>query len=97
MDFDKDIKTECFDSTVVVCDKPCWLFSIIGISAQSTSKVLTVRDGVLLAAPVKMILYCSLYNNPVIIFNYPVYFKNGLYLQFATTMAVAIVQYKNEY
>jgi hypothetical protein len=96
MELDKDIKLDCFQASGIVTNSPCWLFSIVGSSSSATSVILTVRDGILEASLAKMILYCSLSCNPAIVFNQPVYFKNGLYLQFATGVNAANVQYKEE-
>jgi hypothetical protein len=94
MDLEKSIRVECFTVSAIVCREPCWLFSIIGCSSQTTSAILTVRDGILAVALAKMLLYCSCYSNPVVVFNQPVYFKNGLYLDFGSGVSAVTVQYK---
>lgn len=96
MVLDTDIRLDCFTSTVVVCSTPCWLYAIIGVSSATTAKILTVRDGVLAAALARLILYCSVYNNPIAIFEAPIYFKNGLYLDFGLNVDAAMVQWKKE-
>ncbi|KKN25077.1 hypothetical protein LCGC14_0888600 [marine sediment metagenome] len=97
MDYDKDIKIGYFVASVVLSTNPCWLFSLVVMSQQTTAKVLTVRNGDNTSAPIILKVYASLYDNPVIVFNQPIYFNKGLYLEFGTNIAAVTVQYKPEY
>lgn len=97
MELDKKIQTEYLTASGLVCAKPCWLFAVIAGSTQTTAKVLTIRDGSVVTDDIKMKLYCSVYNNPAVVFAMPVYFKKGLYLEFATNVDFAFVQYTTEY
>lgn len=97
MEADLDIKFELFSGNVVVCDKPCLVYAIIAESNESAGKSLTIRDGVDDKALMKLVLYGSIYAESIIIFQEPIKFKKGLYLEFQTGMDYAMVQYKSDY
>jgi hypothetical protein len=96
MDLDKTIKLEYFTASGIVTDKPCWLMGIIVGVTDVTSGYLVLRDGSLSTAPIKSTLYGNYSGEPVVILNTPIFFKNGLYIEFASNITNVSVQYKHE-
>lgn len=97
MPIDLDIKFELFTKSCVVCDKPCWVYAIIGQSSSGIAKTLTVRDGLNNSAPAKLIVFGVVYDEPIIILKHLIRFKRGLYLSLEALMDYAMVQYKPDH
>jgi len=91
------IQTAFVLASGLITDKPCWLFSVICTESSTTPKSLYLRDGLVDGTPIILMLPAVVYGNGVAIFNYPVRFKNGLYLVFDSGLETAFVQFLPDY
>ncbi|GAI35041.1 unnamed protein product [marine sediment metagenome] len=92
-----DIKCEYFSGSCVVSKKPCWIYSIIATEVTTAVKAVTLRNGRLVTSPIKLKGQSSAYDAFIAIFQVPIYFSNGLYLQFEVGLDSVTLQYKPEY
>lgn len=94
---DPDIKTDLCTASKLVCDKPCWLYSIIFTAGSSNQNIYIVRDGFSIADKAKINKDIYKYNTVPVVFQYPMRFNKGLYIEFNTNGYRVFVQYKTDF
>lgn len=92
-----DIQTKRITTHGLICDRPCWVFCLIGVSYQSTSSLLNVHDGRTDDDPIKLDLSPSQAGSDIMVFNTPVYFPKGIYVKFAENGYSCFAQFVPEY
>lgn len=80
----EDIKTTRLTASGILSDKPCWLFAIVGNSYATTSSLIRIYDGRSTSGKNIMDLSGSQYGSDIVVLNSPIFFKDGIYAEFAT-------------
>jgi hypothetical protein len=93
MDEPRLIRTPRQTATGAISKKPGFLYSICGIGIAETSNVYTIYDGHSTAGEVKMRLVAGSYDSDFRLFACPMYFTQGLYVEFTTNGEEVTVQY----
>ena len=94
---DPDIVTDSMAASKLVCEKPCWLYSLLLSEVAAPCAVFTFYDNTVASGEVRLKLYVPGYQTLPVVFKHPVRFKRGFYLEFTTSGAFASVQYKPDY
>lgn len=95
---DESIKFELFEASTLVCNNPCWVYSIIIAEDDAVgAKALKVYDGFSSTDKLKVVLYAWSYIAPVLVLQKPIRFEKGLYLEFGTNLNYAMIQYRPDY
>lgn len=92
-----DIKTERITASGLLCDRPCWLYSLIGNDYANTESLMNVYNGRDTGGIIVLDLSGSKYGSDIVIFNIPVYFPKGVYVNFTTNGYSCFAQFIPEY
>jgi len=94
MEFNKeDIQTKLLTASGLITDRPAWVFSTVAEDYESTSSVIVLYSGRGTNGEIKFYLAPTKYNSDVMVFNSPVFFKDGIYADFAANGHSIFVQY----
>ena len=94
MDFKlEDIQTKLLTASGLITDRPAWVFSIIAEDYDSTTALITIYSGRSTGGEAKLALSAGYYSDGDIIFNMPVFFKDGIYVDFTSNGHSCFVQY----
>lgn len=94
---DKSILTKDLIISGLICDKPCWLYSLSVSEVSAAYGQFVFYDNNAASGKVRLRIYVAQYRTIPIVFNHPIRFKRGLYLNFATSGDYAFVQYRTDY
>lgn len=87
------ISTPRATATGLVSSKPGFLYSICGIGLAETDNTYTVYDGHSTAGTIKMRLVAGAYASDFRLFACPMYFAQGIYIEFTTHGEEVTMQY----
>lgn len=76
----------------IISRKPCLVYSICGVGIASATNVFTIHDGQSTDGKVKMTLCTVAYNSDFRLFASPLYFGQGVYVDFTTNGSEVTVQ-----
>lgn len=76
-----------------VSERPCFVYSICGIGLAQASNVYTIYDGHSTAGKAMFRLVAGQYAADFRLFASPLYFANGLYVDFTTNGEEACIQF----
>lgn len=92
-----DIKTESLLASKLVCNKPCWLYSVIVGEISASYGEFTLYDNQAASGKIRLRVFVAQYFTEPLIFKHPIRFKKGLYLDFTTNGTYAFVQFRPDY
>lgn len=92
-----DIKTKRITASGLICDRPCWVYSMIGNDYDSASSLMNVHNGRDTGGEIKLDLSGTTYGSDIVVFNIPVYFSKGVYVNFASNGYSCFAQFIPEY
>ena len=78
----EDIVTNRLTASGVLSLKPCWLFTIMGNAYADASSLIRLYNGRSTSGNVMLDLSGSQYGSDIVIFNTPLFFKDGMYADF---------------
>ncbi len=93
----EDIVTKHLLASGVLSEKPCWLFAAIANAYGDTSSLIRIYNGRGTDGKVIMDLSGSQYSSDIVVFNTPLYFKDGMYAEFSTAGYSIFVQFLPDY
>lgn len=76
-----------------VSEKPCLVYSICGIGIADATNVYTIYDGHSTAGKDMMRLVAVAYSSDFRLYASPLYFANGIYVEFTTNGSEVSIQY----
>jgi len=93
----EDIQTRRITSSGLICDRPCWVFSLIGNDYSNTYSLMNVHNGRSTAGTIILDLAGNSNGSDIVVFNQPVYFTKGVYVEFSSNGYSCFVQFVPEY
>lgn len=93
----EDIQTRRITASGLICDRPCWVFCLIGNDYVNSFSLMHVRGGRSVTAGIILDLAGAATGSDIVVFNQPVYFPKGVYVEFSSNGYSCFVQFVPEY